>query len=493
MNAWSSITSLSAKEIRKLQNAKLRHFIQHQVYPFSPFYRDLFNQNGIKPSHINTVQDLKHIPFISKKDFINPQDPNTYKRFILAPDKDLIRKYLPKGAALSLLAKSLYHGPQAMMDRMQREYRPVFITFTTGTTNAPVPFMYSRYDLDNLSVSGSRMVELFNIAQDERILNAFPFAPHLAFWQVFFGAVEANVFALSTGGGKVLGTEGNLTAMLRIKPSVILGVPSYIYHLVRFAKEKGQSLSFLKKVVLGAAQVTIPYKLKLEQMLKEQGAGEVNIFSTYGFTEARSAWAQCPTENHIKSHYHLYPDKEIFEVIDPQTGEVKGEGEDGELVYTSLDARASVVMRYRTGDYVVGGIRLEPCSHCGRLTLLMSSEISRLSDTKDLQLSKVKGTLVNLSHFGGVLNDVPEIDEWQIEIRKHNDDPFDSDELIIYCALRGEIDRTAFANQLKDKIIGATEIAPNDIRFLPLSEMIKRLELETANKEKRIIDLRPKG
>ena len=168
------------------------------------------------------------------------------------------------------------------------------MTFTTGTTNAPVAFMYSRYDLDNLNLSGARMVGLFDIKGDERIMNLFPFAPHLAFWQTFFGAIEADVFALSTGGGKVMGTEGNLTALMRIKPSAILGVPSYIYHLVRYAQEKGHDLSFLKKIVLGAAKVTPAYKQKLSDMLSAQGAKNVYIFGTYGFTEARTAWAECP-------------------------------------------------------------------------------------------------------------------------------------------------------------------------------------------------------
>ena len=101
-------------------------------------------------------------------------------------------------------------------------------------------------------------------------------------------------------------------------------------------------------------------------MLNAQGARNVYIFGTYGFTEARTAWAECPTENHLSSGYHLYPDKEIFEIIDPATGEVKDDDEDGELVYTSLDSRASVMLRYRTGDIVKGGITHEPCPYCGR-------------------------------------------------------------------------------------------------------------------------------
>ncbi len=492
MDPWKNITSLSKEEIQTLQNNTLHQFINTHVYPFSPHYRKIFDDNKINPKDIKTVQDLKLIPFSTKLNLVDKDNPQKFKDFILQPDQEKIRKFWPKGKLIQLALKSMIEGKEKVQEDLAKDYRPIFMTFTTGTTNAPVPFTYSRHDIDNLNTSGSRMVSLFSIAPDEKIMNIFPFAPHLAFWQTFFGALEANVFALSTGGGKVMGTEGNLTALTRTKPSVILGVPSYIYHLIRFAIERKQDLSFIKKIVLGAAKVTTGYKLKLAEMLAECGAKDVLIFGTYGFTEAKTAWAECPTENHISSGYHLYPGKEIFEVIDPQTGEVKGEGEDGELVYTSLDARASVVLRYRTGDFVKGGITLKPCPHCKRMTLLLSSDISRLSDSKELNLSKIKGMLVNLNHFAEVLNSISEIDEWQLEIRKHNNDPYDSDEIVVYITPRGSIDEKAFCDMLKDKLMGATELCPNEIKFIGLTEMIKRLELETANKEKRILDSRPK-
>lgn len=476
-----------------MQDRLLRHFITTHVYPFSAHYRKLFDDNRIDPHSIRTVKDLRRIPFTSKLDLVTQENPQKYRDFVLAPDMDKIKAHWPKSRVLSLAATGILKGKEAVKAQLSKEYRPIFMTFTTGTTSSPVPFLYSRYDLDNLNLSGARMVELFNIASDERIINMFPFAPHLAFWQVFYGAVEAGIFALSTGGGKVLGTEGNVAALLRIKPSVILGVPSYIYHLVRYAQEKGHDLSFIKKIVLGAAKVTIPYKEKLAEMLAQQGARDVRIFGTYGFTEARSAWAECPADNHVSTGYHLYPDKEIFEVVDPETGEVKGSGEDGELVYTSLDARASVVLRYRTGDFVKGGITHGVCPFCKRLTLRLSSDIVRLSDTKDLQLSKIKGTLVNLNNFGCVLNDIPDVEEWQVEIRKRNNDPFEVDEVVVYITLKASSQVTQCLPVIRDKIVGATEINPNEIKFIPLAEMIKRLELETANKEKRILDLRPKG
>ncbi|MEI7999228.1 MAG: AMP-binding protein [Candidatus Omnitrophota bacterium] len=492
MNPWRNITSLSYDQIRKLQNKQLHHFINTHVYPFSSHYRQLFDEHKINPKHIRTIADLKHLPFTNKLNLVAQDNPQKFRDFILQPDQAKIRRYWPKEKLLKLALQSLFKGKEYLEDSLAKEYRPIFMTFTTGTTNSPVPFIYSRYDLDNLNLSGNRMVKLFDIKSDERIINIFPFAPHLAFWQTFFGALEADIFALSTGGGKVMGTEGNLTALMRSKPSVLLGVPSYIYHLVRFAQERKQDLSFIEKIVLGAAKVTSGYKQKLSEMLSDCGAKGVYIFGTYGFTEAKTAWAECPTEGHISSGYHLYPDKEIFEIVDPQTGEVRDDNEDGEIVYTSLDARASVVLRYRTGDFVKGGIIHEPCPHCGRMTLRLSSDITRLSDIKDLNLSKIKGMLVNLNHFTEVLNSISEIDEWQIEIRKHNNDPYDSDELIVFITPKKQVNEARFSEMLKDKLMGATELAPNEVKFIPLDEMVKRLELETANKEKRILDTRPK-
>ena len=492
MNSWKNITSLNYSQIKELQDQRLHHFINTHVYPFSPYYRKLFDENKINPRDIRTRDDLRRIPFISKSDLIDRDNQQKFKDFILQPDKEKISRSWSKLRLLKLALKALLQGSR-VEDDLVKEYRPVFMTFTTGTTNSPVPFMYSRYDLDNLYVSGGRMVELFDIMGDERIMNLFPFAPHLAFWQTFFGAIQADLFSLSTGGGKVMGTEGNLTALLKMKPSTILGVPSYVYHLIRHAQEKGSDLSFLKKIVLGAAKVTPAYKQKLADMLRSQGVEKAHIFGTYGFTEARTAWAECPTENHLSSGYHLYPDKEIFEIIDPLTGEVKDDAGDGELVYTSLDSRTSVMLRYRTGDLVKGGIIYEPCPYCGRRTLRLSSDITRLSDNKDIHLSKVKGTLVNLSHFAEVLNDIPQVNEWQLEIRKHKDDPYDVDEIVIYVTPQADANQHNLTQVIKEKLTGATEIAPNEIKFIPLDEMVKKLELETANKEKRIIDVRPKG
>lgn len=492
-NPWQTIAHLSVKQIKELQSRKLRYFINRQAYPFSPYYQKLFNGHNIHPQSIRGLDDLRRIPFTSKFDFIDTEkEKDRFSSFILQPDKEKLRRYLSKPELLKLAALSLLRGRDYVTQSLAKEYRPIFITFTTGTTNKPVPFGYTAYDINNLYLSGGRMLTLFDMKDTERAVNLFPFAPHLAFWQAVFGGLFSNILMLSTGGGKITSSEANAGALVRMRPAVVLGVPSYIYHVIRVAKERNYDLSFVKKIVLGAGRVSDTFKMKLVDLLSTMGAKDVNIFGTYGFTEARSAWVECPAPAHISSGYHLYPDKEIFEIIDPDTGEVKKEGEDGELVYTALDGRGSVALRYRTGDFVKGGITYEPCPYCRMTVPRISTDITRLSDVKDLKFSKIKGTLVNINNFVSVLTDCREVVEWQIEIRKKDNDPFEIDELVLYICPKEGVHKARLSESIKKDVLSATEVTPNEVIFLSLPDIVKRLELETASKEKRIVDARPK-
>ena len=493
MEHWKKISFLPRKELRELQNRKLRDFISRQLYPFSPYYRKLFDRHKIKPRYIRTVEDLKLIPFTQKEDFLPSDDfPNRFRDFILQPDEASIKKYWPKNKLVYLALLKILKGQEEVKERLSKEYRPIFLTATTGTTKQPVSFLYTKFDIDNLHISGYRLLDVFGVKQDSRAVNLFPYAPHLAFWQTVFAAFSHNVFMLSTGGGKVMGTQGNIEAILKVKPDIVIGVPGYLYHLVRSAKQTNKDFSFIKKVILGASAVPPGFKEKLSAMLREMGANGVQVFGTYGFTEAKCAWGECPTDIGVSSGYHTYPDKEIFEVIDPETGEAKSEGEDGELVYTSIDSRGSSVLRYRTGDLVKGGIVYSTCPFCRRSAPRVSSHIYRASNIKNFQLSKVKGTLVNLNTFGAILEAEKDIEEWQVEIRKKDNDPYEVDELLLYLSLSASTDPQNLKKSLCDKILSITEVTPNEIIILPHDEMLKQVEMEVSHKVKRFVDKRPK-
>ena len=126
-----------------MQNRKLVSFVNNYVYPFSPHYQRLFDQHGIDPKSIRSVTDLQKIPLTSKRDFVATDDqPEKFKEFVLTPDKKKIRKYWPITKTVPLMISSLIRGKQHTLDQLAREFRPSFMTFTTGTTNKPISYLY---------------------------------------------------------------------------------------------------------------------------------------------------------------------------------------------------------------------------------------------------------------------------------------------------------------------------------------------------------------
>ncbi len=344
------------------RDERLHRFINEQLYPFSPFYRRLFDQHRINPRKIRTIADLRHIPFTSKIDIApTAEDPLRPLQLLLTPDEESIRKFAPVAVGAGLMLERLRHGAQAVKDRLRLEYFPVHVTYTTGRSSQPTQFLYASKDFERLHIVGKRLIELCGAKIGDRALDVFPFAPHLAFWQTFAVGQATTMLIVHTGGGKVAGTAGNIAALGRLQPMMLIGVPGYVYHLLRQALEQRVTLSNLKHIALGAERVPIALKARLIDLCDKMGAKNVSVQGVYGFTEARHAWAECTPPDYATSYgYHTYPDFDVFETVDPASGEPVGPGEPGELVYTTLSGRGSCVLRYRTGDIADGGSRVPP-------------------------------------------------------------------------------------------------------------------------------------
>lgn len=480
---WHEFSLWSYREQKHYQEKLLQAYITQEIAPFHPYYSKLFKEHGIDPHSIEEREDLQRIPFTTKSDMIKAMEKDRLA-FVVKPTPEAIKENWPYARLLPLLVRKLIHGESGVKRFLEQDYLPIFMTATTGRTSDPIPFLYTRHDIERLSQAGARVGDVLSFTSADRGLNVFPYAPHLAFWQVAFAGFESGVFMLSTGGGKTIGTRGNLRMIDKIKPSSIIGVPSYVYHLLRLAQEEKVSLENLRIIVLGAEKVTDTLKDKLRDIALDCGSKEVHVMGTYGFTEAKMAWTECPGG----TGYHLYPDMGIFEIVDPDSGKVMGDGESGEIVYSALGAFGTAVLRYRTNDYAEGGITHEPCPACGRKVPRLSSKITRLSNQTDLKLTKVKGTLVDLNHIGAILSDIHDIEEWQVEISKANDDPDGFDEVIIYVALAEGCDIDS--DKLIADIRSATEIAPSKIVKESIDKLNERTGLETEMKETRFLDRR---
>ena len=478
---------LSEKEIRRLQAQKLRRYLQNIVAPFSPHYRELFKAQPVALNAIHTLDDLRRLPFTSKTDLLNsPEHPQKGREFILQPDA----RQLARHPATILRAALL--GREKVRQGFEREFRPVFMTCTTGRSTESVAFLYTQHDLANLARGGGRIYEICEARPDFRLLNTFPYAPHLAFWLGHYGGMEFKNLVVSSGGGKVFGTDGQLRLLRQLQPHVLMGMPTFLYHVLHQAVAEGLRCPNLQCIVLGGEKAAVGLKQKLAILARELGAGEVNVIATYGFTEAKMAWTECPCPLGEQNSYHLYPDQGIMEVVDPKTGEPVPEGHPGELVYTPLDARGTVVLRYRTGDQIAGGLVYEPCPHCQRSVPRLVGEISRDSEIKTMRLDKLKGTLVDFNILEHVLDDSTHLDLWQLELCKRNNDPHEIDELVLHVHKTDSLNDCKFTQELNRSFVSKTEVQPNRIVFHDREEMAALLGIGTQLKEQKIADHRPK-
>lgn len=457
------------------QFAQLRDYLAHRVLPFSKHYHGRFDARDIR-----TWDDWHRVPLTSKRDLANPRD------FVLTPDEAVLRR------EPGMIFTALLHGKAAAKERAEHEFRPILLTSTTGRSSDPVPLLYTKHDLHNLDTTGERLMLAGASKREYRHMNLFPYAPHLAFWQAHHAGLGFGTFMLSTGGGKTLGTDGNIKLVEKIQPDVLIGMPTFIYHLLREALESGKRWTTLKRLVLGGEKVAEGLRARLREFSAALGSPDVHVMATYGFTEAKMAFPECVGESHDSFGYHLSPDLGLIELIDPKTGEVVPDGQPGEIVFTPLDARGTVVLRYRTGDIAEGGLHWEKCPNCGRTCPRLLGPISRVSEVKELHIDKLKGTLVNFNVLEHLLDDQRGIAAWQIELRKRHDDPLETDEVHLHLAAEPSVSPDDLELAVTRRFHEATEITPNELHFHTLAEMRDQLGIGRLLKEEKIADHRPK-
>lgn len=486
---------MSFEEQREYRDRKLSYFVRTELYPYSPFYRKVFDEAKLAPEDVRGVDDLRRLPFTYKADIAPSQDDlNRYERFVLKPDEEKIDEYMPAMSHAKMRFDRLFKGEDFVKKAMRDEYASVHVQFTTGRTGLPTPIMYARSDMERMAEAGRRILELAGLGtkidrEGAVMLNAMPFAPHLGFWMATEALDRSGILGLHTGGGRVMGTRRIINATQSIKATGIIGMPGYVYHLLTTAVEEKSDFSSLHLVILAGERISKGMKEKIAEFLEQLGAKDFYIVGVLGFTEARKSYSECVAEE--DSGYHVYPDMDYFEIIDPETEEPVGVGEDGELVYTCLDGRGTCVLRFRTGDYVKGGIVYEPCPSCGRMVPRIGSDISRYGKDRGFSLTKLKGTLVDQGAFFSVLSKNPRIKEWQVELSKAGGDPYEVDEVDVFAALVEGADVDAVREEIFSELQAATEVKPNRIEFLPLDELVERLRVKGGMKELHVVDRRP--
>ncbi len=490
----------SRDEQRKYAEEKLFRYIRDYVFPFHPYYRKVMKEKGIDPERIYTYEDFRKIPITEKADTLADQ-----RAFVLQPKMEGVDyevEPLPRGKQLAYASKTfftrylrdVYGKPRSFKDKVRQtamyEWLPIHYNFSGGTTGMPSAALYTRRDLDLNVRKVHGMIYTFGWEPDVRTISLFPGVPHVAFFApvtVQF-LVDNGGVCLHTFGGKAIPTERQVIIASMLGFNMICAIPSYFLYWLKTAldlKEKGwiEGIKGIKFAVVAAEPLTDQYRQRFKEYLEELGSPGVKIIEIYGMTETKAGFFECGE----KTGAHLNPEFYFWEMLDPETREPVKWGEPGVLVFSHIDWRGTVLLRYWTGDLIQGGMVWEKCPTCGLTVPRIMTPIVRAA--KDF--TKIKGSTVPLLNFRTALHRVEGLDAFQVVIGKEDErDPLSRDKVTIYACLEEGADEEKVRRGIIDTVKMETEISPDEIVFEDPSSVERRLFERTGLKGDWVVDVR---
>jgi len=341
-------------ELDKMQERKLRNLVDY-VYTHSDFYKKRFDEAGVKPEDIQTLDDLKKLPFTYKSD---------------------LRDTYPTG---------MFCVPNEQLTRFH---------VSSGTTGKPTVVGYTKNDIQEWNTSLARALTSIGVGRGDVIQVSYGYGLFTGGLGLHYGAEEVGATVLPTSSGN---TEKQLELMQDLNSSVIACTPSYFLFMSEVANQSGISIqndTNLKAGVFGAE----PWSEEMRARIEE--ATGIKAYDIYGTSELSGPLC---TECQFQEGIHIWADQFLIEVIDPETGEQLGAGERGELVITTLAKEALPLIRYRIGDITV--INKEPCK-CGRTHPRIMRVLGRADD-----MLIVRGINVFPGQVESVLMTIPEVGE----------------------------------------------------------------------------------
>ncbi|WP_405631865.1 phenylacetate--CoA ligase [Streptomyces sp. NBC_00016] len=288
--------------LRALQLERLRASLRH-AYAHVPFYRESFDKAGVHPDDCRALGDLSRFPFTTKAD---------------------LREHYPYG---------MFAVPR---DRIRR------IHASSGTTGRPTIVGYTDADLAMWADVVARSLRAAGGRPGDTVHVAYGYGLFTGGLGAHYGAERLGCTVIPASGGM---TSRQVQLILDLEPRIIMVTPSYMLTLLDEFERQGvdpRSTS-LRVGVFGAE----PWTERMRQEIEDRFA--IDAVDIYGLSEVIGPGvAQECVET--KDGLHIWEDHFYPEVVDPITGEVLPEGEEGELVFTSLTKEAMPVVRYRTRD-----------------------------------------------------------------------------------------------------------------------------------------------
>ncbi|MDF3316995.1 phenylacetate--CoA ligase PaaK [Rhodococcus sp. C3V] len=292
----------SRDRISTLQLERMQWSLMH-AYTNVPHYRKAFDDAGVHPSDLKDLSDLAKFPFTTKADL---RENYPFKMFAV---------------------------PQ---DRVSR------IHASSGTTGRPTVVGYTSNDLNNWADLIARSLSAGGVRSSDKVHVAYGYGLFTGGLGAHYGAERLGCTVIPMSGGM---TERQIQLIEDFEPDAIMVTPSYMLTIVDAMIKKGidPSKTSLRVGVFGAEPWTEQMRTELEQQL------DLHAVDIYGLSEIMGPGVAMECVE-TKDGLHIWEDHFYPEIIDPVTGEVLPDGEEGELVFTSLTKEALPIIRYRTRD-----------------------------------------------------------------------------------------------------------------------------------------------
>lgn len=422
---------ISIDQLRFIQDERLKETVKH-VYQEVPFYRHAFQEKGIEPGDIKTVDDLEKLPFTTKTDL---RDNYPYGLFAV-PLCDVVRLHA-----------------------------------SSGTTGKPTVVGYTQHDLDVWSEVMARGLTSCGATANSIIQNAYGYGLFTGGLGVHYGAekIGAKIIPISAGH-----TKRQIMIMKDFGTNILTCTPSYALHLAEVMEELGVSKEDLS--LTGGLFGAEPWSQNLRKQI-EMRLG-IQALDVYGMSEVigPGVAVECSEKNGL----HIWEDHFLAEIVDPDTGQSLPAGSLGELVITTLTKQALPMIRYRTRD-ITRIISDGPCA-CGRTHL----KIDRCQGRTDDMLV-IRGVNVFPSQIEDVIFRISHTEPYYLLIVDRHDH---LDQLEVWV----EVSDQVFSDQIRMMESLEREIRKEIEVVLGISVKVKLVEPKTIErsegKAKRIIDRR---
>jgi len=345
-------------ELQQLQLERLQATVNRAARNVA-FYAKQFEERAIYPEDIQSLEDIQRLPFTEKQDL---RDSYPYGMFAV-PLREVVRLHQ-----------------------------------SSGTTGRPTVVGYTANDLRHWTDLVARNLTAGGVTKDDVVQIFFGYGVFTGGFGFHHGAeaIGASVIPVSHGD-----TRRQVEVMRDYRTTVIIGTPYYALRIAATAEEMDvdpHSLS-LRIGLFGAEVWDESVRQQIEDKLL------IKAFDVYGLSEIGGPGVSYECE--ARAGLHIAEDQYLVEVIDPDSGNVLPPGEEGELVFTTLNKEAMPLLRYRSGD--ISRLNLEPCP-CGR-TLARMSRITQHTDDRLI----VRGTNIFPDQVQQVLAEIPGIsDQFQL-------------------------------------------------------------------------------